>query len=92
MRARVLYACIHVNGVSVHTCYCYMLHERSSWDMLRELGVLFVFCLSACKQRGGKVLRANAIAARASSKLFQLMACKYDCCTCKHLLLSVKPK
>ena len=29
--------------------------------MLRELGVLFVLCLSACKQKGGKVLRANAI-------------------------------
>ena len=42
--------------------------------MLRELGVLFVFCLSACKQRGGKVLRGNAIAARARNKLFQLMA------------------
>ena len=46
--------------------------------MFRELGVLFVLCLSACRQRGGEVLRANAIATRASNKLFQLMPCKYD--------------
>ena len=57
------------------------------WYFDVMLGVLFVLCLSSCKQRGGKVLRANAIAARASNKLFQLMACKYDCCTCKHLLV-----
>lgn len=58
-------SCACMYTVCLHTCErcecAYMLHGRSGWDMLRELGVLFVLCLSACKQKGGKVLRANAI-------------------------------